>query len=109
MQGAKEENKHNELAAGVSASLEVPNSVSANTTEPSQTREAPVILEQYRELYEQNTDMEGWIKIDGTGIDYPVMYTVDDFYLSHVFDKGASKSGVRWNRSARIPSYTAII
>ena len=52
------------------------------------------MLEQYRNLYEQNTDMIGWIRIDDTKIDYPVMYTADDFYLSHGFDKKGSKSGV---------------
>ena len=54
----------------------------------------PVILPQYRELYKQDTDIVGWIKIGGTEIDYPVMYTADDFYLSHGFNKEASKSGV---------------
>ena len=54
------------------------------------------IWAQYRKLHEQNGDMAGWIKIDGTGIDYPVMYTPDDgaFYLTHGFDKAESKSGV---------------
>lgn len=42
----------------------------------------------------QNTDMIGWISIEDTKIDYPVMFTADDFYLSHGFDKGESKSGV---------------
>lgn len=55
---------------------------------------APVILEQYDKLSRQNADMIGWIKIDGTKIDYPVMYTGDDFYLSHDFDKASSKSGL---------------
>ena len=27
----------------------------------------------YAELYSQNNDFIGWLKIDGTGIDYPVM------------------------------------
>ena len=64
---------------------------------PSQTADgepASVILEQYAELSRQNADMIGWIRIDGTNIDYPVMYTGDDFYLSHGFDKADSKSGL---------------
>ena len=52
------------------------------------------MLEQYRALYKQNSDMAGWVRIDGTTIDYPVMHTGDDFYLSHGFDKEKSKSGV---------------
>ncbi len=31
------------------------------------------ILPEYRELYEQNNDLAGWIRIDGTMIDDPVM------------------------------------
>ncbi len=55
---------------------------------------ASAILEQYCELSRQNRDLIGWIKIDGTEIDYPVMYTGDDFYLRHSFDKTDSKSGL---------------
>lgn len=64
------------------------------STQTSAEASASVILEQYDELSQQNTDMIGWIKIDGTKIDYPVMYTGDDFYLSHGFDKANSKSGL---------------
>jgi len=58
------------------------------------TNSAP--LKKYQELHAQNADMVGWIKIDGTVIDYPVMHTPQDgeFYLSHGFDKEESKSGV---------------
>ncbi len=66
----------------------------ATTPIPVQTPQEPVMLAQYRGLYEQNTDMAGWVRVDGTGIDYPVMYTADDFYLSHGFDKAESRSGV---------------
>lgn len=93
-QGVEEESEFKELAAVVSVGLEIPNPVPSNTPEPSQTPEQPVILEQYRDVYEKNADMAGWIKIDGTVINYPVMYTANDFYLSHGFDKAESKSGV---------------
>lgn len=52
--------------------------------------EAVSMLEQYSELYEQNTDMIGWIRIDGTEINYPVMFTGNDFYLEHDFSKERS-------------------
>ena len=41
------------------------------------------ILPEYRKLYEENGDMYGWIKVDGTNIDYPVMQTPDrpNYYL----------------------------
>lgn len=66
--------------------------VSANP--PAETESAPALLEQYSELSRQNADMIGWIKIDDTKIDYPVMYTGDNFYLEHGFDKAATKSGL---------------
>lgn len=59
---------------------------SATTPIRAQTPQGPVMLEQYQELYEQNEDMMGWIRVDSTRIDYPVMYTANDFYLSHGFD-----------------------
>ena len=42
-----------------------------------------------RNLYLENADMVGWIQIEGTGIDYPVMQTPTDpnYYLKHDFEK----------------------
>ena len=53
------------------------------------------ILPQYRELYEENSDMVGWLRIDGTDIDYPVMQTPGDneYYLRRGFDKLYATSG----------------
>ena len=54
------------------------------------------ILPQYIPLVEMNTDFFGWISIEGTNIDYPVMYSPykSDFYLNHAFDGSSSRSGV---------------
>lgn len=53
-------------------------------------------FEKYAEVYAQNNDLVGWISIEGTNIDYPVMQTKDspDFYLKHAFDKSYSDYGV---------------
>ncbi len=53
-------------------------------------------LEQYAAVKEQNSDVIGWIRIEGTVIDYPVMYTPQDrdFYLHHGFDKSESAYGM---------------
>ena len=42
-----------------------------------------------RNLYLENSDMVGWIQIEGTRIDYPVMQTPADpnYYLKHDFEK----------------------
>lgn len=63
-------------------------------TEPSENTE-PVILPEYAELYEQNSDIVGWITIPDTKINYPVMQSPDNpnFYLKHGFDKAYSDYG----------------
>lgn len=50
----------------------------------------------YADLYAQNNDFIGWIKIDDTVIDYPVMQSKDspNFYLDHNFNKEYSRFGV---------------
>lgn len=56
--------------------------------------EAPGILDEYKALYEENNDIIGWIKIDNTPIDYPVMQSDDnDYYLKHNFYREDSKLG----------------
>lgn len=56
----------------------------------------PPILEEYRAAYAANSDFAGWIAIEGTRIDYPVMQSREepDFYLKHNFEKQDSSSGV---------------
>ncbi len=46
-------------------------------------------------LYERNHDMVGWIQIEDTHVDYPVMQTVNDpeFYLHRNFKKEYSAAG----------------
>lgn len=55
----------------------------------------PVILPEYAELYAQNSDMVGWIRIEDTKINYPVVQSPDspNFYLNHGFDKGKTDYG----------------
>lgn len=45
------------------------------------------ILPEFKELYEKNPDIAGWMTIEGTKLDYPVMYKPDskDFYLRKNF------------------------
>ena len=53
------------------------------------------ILPEYQAAYKQNDDLVGWIRIDGTVIDYPVMQHLEekDYYLERNFDKEYSKHG----------------
>ena len=61
--------------------------------EPAQELTA---YDKYAAVYEQNSDFIGWISIEDTKINYPVMQTPGnkDFYLKHAFDKSYSEYGV---------------
>lgn len=50
---------------------------------------------EYAVLSEENSDFAGWLHVDNTEIDYPVMYTPDDpeYYLHRAFDTSYSQSG----------------
>lgn len=54
------------------------------------------VLVKYSKVYARNPDLYGWISIDGTELNYPVMRTPEDeeFYLRRDFDKKYSRSGV---------------
>ena len=51
------------------------------------------ILPQYQELYAQNSDLVGWLRIDGTNIDYPVVQADNSYYLRRGFDRLYSTAG----------------
>ena len=58
------------------------------------------ILTRYLDFYEQNPDMVGWIKIEGTKLNYPVMQTPHDkdYYLKHNFEREYSDWGAIYVR-----------
>ncbi|MDO5545426.1 MAG: class B sortase [Eubacteriales bacterium] len=66
----------------------------AETTRPAATT-AGGMLPGYKDIYEQNNDTVGWIKMEGTKINYPVLQTPDDpnYYLYRDFDKKDSTHG----------------
>ena len=68
------------------------------TDTPARYEPAPELTayDKYAAVYEQNSDFIGWISIEDTKINYPVMQTPGnrDFYLKHAFDKSYSEYGV---------------
>ncbi len=82
---------------GVTPYKEAVISGSADTYDAGLSDEsAHEILNKYAGLYQDNPDMGGWIRIDGTVIDYPVMYTPDEpeKYLHLSFEGESSNRGV---------------
>lgn len=53
------------------------------------------VIGKYVELYKTNSDIIGWVNIEDTKIDYPVMWTPDDpeFYIHRGFEKEYAASG----------------
>lgn len=72
--------------------------VSASKKPSPTPSKKPEILADLKDLYEENNDLAGWLKIDDTIIDYPVMYSKEDdgeYYLYRTFtkDKDPTKQG----------------
>lgn len=69
-------------------------------TQSQETKESSTdseILEKYKILYQENSDLIGWIKIDDTKVDYPVMQTDLDnpiYYINKNWDKEKSFAGL---------------
>ena len=70
--------QENAAATTVPAETAPPDTQSTEPTAESTAPTEPVMLAKYAPLYEQNHDLFGWLRIDGTAIDYPVMYTPTD-------------------------------
>ncbi len=66
------------------------------TADPGMDARSRKILPQYQGLYRLNPDLAGWLSIEGTPVDYPVMYLPDDndYYLKHNFDKTEDRNGL---------------
>ena len=56
--------------------------------------DAPVLQEQFYELFERNNDLVGWIYVN-SDIDYPIVWLDEDndFYMNHDYDKNVSDDG----------------
>lgn len=67
------------------------------TDEPINTPlPTPIVLSQYAQLHKENKDLFGWISIEDTVLDYPVMHTPDEpeRYLHTTFTGSSAISGV---------------
>lgn len=54
----------------------------------------PFMNVNFNELLNKNPDTVGWIKVEGTKVNYPVVQTGDnDYYLKHAFNKSTNIGG----------------
>lgn len=70
--------------------------LSGQKEEQAEIEDAPQVLHDIDSLQEKNADCIGWIRVPGTDIDYPLMWTPDDpeRYLHTDFYGGYSDYGV---------------
>lgn len=80
--------------------LEVPKSfTSSNFQEQvpnSSNAETPSLAERFQVLQKINPDIQGWITVPGTAIDYPVLQSGaqdPDYYLNHTYKKEMRTAG----------------
>lgn len=80
-----------ESEAAVSESITAP---TESETLPSETS-IDRIANPYADSFLANEDMAAWLRIPGTNIDYPVMWTPEDetYYLYRAFDGSENKNG----------------
>ncbi len=61
---------------------------------PEGGQEPPEVLDEFKNLLNVNKKLIGWVKIDDTNIDYPVMQTADnEYYLDHNLNQEYDKNG----------------
>ena len=82
------------------AILEAPkSSTSSNFQEQvpnSSNAETPSLAERFQVLQKINPDIQGWITVPGTAIDYPVLQSGaqdPDYYLNHTYKKEMRTAG----------------
>ena len=94
--------------------IEVVETEPEESQEPLNYSEEKTFIPEYQELYLQNNDMVGWIKVEDTKINYPIMQSKDNpnFYLKHGFDKSYTDYGcpyVQESCDMELPSDNIII
>lgn len=64
------------------------------------------IFKKYAGLYAENNDFIGWLTIEGTKIDYPVMYTPEEeeYYIHRDFNREYSSSGTLFIDTSSVPT-----
>lgn len=100
--GKKQAERYDELSQIANGQTTQAAETTAATETTGETRETKPnlfgtdgMLAGYQEIYEMNNHTVGWIKMEGTQMDYPVMQTPDDpnYYLYRNFDKNDSARG----------------
>lgn len=101
---------HNERSANEKLARRVQQTRDAQTSDPDAGPDTDC-FSLYAELYQENPDFTGWLYIENTRIDYPVMYTPQDpeYYLHRAFDGSYAKSGSLFIDGSCLPDTNHIL
>ena len=88
------DNQHNDRVMGDISQASLTNEAENKGENESMAESKVETKIDFKKLKEQNKDTVGWIKINGTNIDYPVVKGEDNsYYLTHSFDKSVNNAG----------------
>lgn len=91
---AKSAREFEELSALREAGAQSSNTKEVKIHYTDDTVAIPDILPEYSLIHQKNQRLIGWVKIDDTIIDYPVMQTVNnEYYLDHNFNQEEDRNG----------------
>ncbi len=102
----KDGNKINEINDKITKEVKVdekkPNTNATQNVNPPSNKDSDywkyiqmnMLNVNFDELLKINSDTVGWIKVNGTNVNYPVVQTDNnDYYLNHSYDKSVNKAG----------------
>ena len=70
------------------------NNTTENIENGEEDKNNKILLQKLQELKKENSDLIGWLKLEDTNIDYPVVQTTDnDYYVRRSFKKKYSQLG----------------
>ena len=91
---AKSAKEFEELSALKEAGAQYSGTKEVRVHLTDETIETPDILPEYALVHQKNQRLIGWVKIDDTVVDYPVMQTVNnEYYLDHNFNQEEDRNG----------------
>lgn len=93
-QGTETPQVTNDENSVINEPAENPQSTGGNTATQAQKSYPTGMQSKFKDLFDMNSDVIGWIEVPGTVIDYPVVKTKDNnYYLEHNYKKEKSRFG----------------
>lgn len=99
------------LVQRVEQAVSLGEGISETIYDDSVSAEAPTPERDYQPLVQENSHLAAWLMIEGTEVNYPVMYTPDspEYYLRKAFDGSYALSGSLFVGADCVPDGTNII